>query len=356
MTGPFWESTLRRWNAVCWVLYTLYSVVVLALDPPGPARNWSLVLLAALAAGYVLTVRGPLHPYGYLLVLVLALSGLSYLRGGYVVLFIVTLPHFWVLTRSWRASIGFSAAGAAGTLIGSTLRTGWGTEFVPSVISTLIVYAASVLIGMWAHRVVEESHEWARLRERERMAREIHDTLAQGFASIVVLAEAARSGLDPEHASARQLRSIEATARDNLAEARELVGSARPATGSMAQTLRRTLDRFAEDTGLAVIADLADVRCDQPSRVAFLRCAQESLANVRRHARASTVGVTLARQDGDVELEITDDGVGFDVRQGTGFGIDGMRRRFAEMAGELTVTSSPGDGTRILARLPEAPA
>lgn len=357
VTGPFWERTLRRWNAVCWVLYGLFALVVLVLDPAGVGKTWSLVLLGTLAAGYRLAVRGRLHPYGYLTVLVLCLSGLSYLRDGYAALFIVTLPHFWVLTRSWRASIGFSAAGAVGTLIGSTLRAGWSAEFAGSnLIATLIVYAASVLIGMWAHQVVEESHEWARLRERERMAREIHDTLAQGFASIVVLAEAARSGLDPDHASTRQLRSIEATARDNLAEARELVGSARPSGGSMAQTLRRTLDRFAEDTGLTVVAELDEVHCDQPARVAFLRCAQESLANVRKHARASTVGLALARQDAEIELEITDDGVGFDVRACTGFGLEGMRRRLAEMGGELTVTSSPGDGTRILARLPVVPS
>ncbi|GAA1607505.1 sensor histidine kinase [Actinoplanes couchii] len=353
MTGPFWESTLRRWNAVCWILYGLFSVSVLLFGPPGPARSWSLVLLAAVAGCYAVVVRYPVHPYLYLSVLVLSLSGLSYLRGDYVALFIVTLPHFWVLTRSWRASIGFSAAGAIGTIVGSTLRAGLLSS---TVISTLIVYAASVLIGMWARQVVEESHEWARQRERERMAREIHDTLAQGFASIVVLAEAARTGLDPGHPSSRQLRSIEATARDNLAEARELVGSARPATGSMTQTLRRILDRFAEDTGLTVLTELADVDGDQPARVAFLRCTQESLANIRRHAGATTVSVTLNRYDDEAELEITDDGVGFDIGTPAGFGLDGMRRRLAEMGGELVVTSSPGDGTRILARLPVTPS
>jgi signal transduction histidine kinase len=266
-----------------------------------------------------------------------------------------------------------------GTLVGSTLRAGWSAEFFSSnVVSTLIVYSASVLIGTWVHRVVEESHERARLiaelertqaqlseahqrqgaaDERERMAREIHDTLAQGFASIIVLAEAARTGLDPATSrSAQQLRSIESTARENLAEARELVGSAqqhsRAAAGSVAQTLRRTLDRFTEDTGLAVAAELADIDCDQPTRIALLRCTQESLANVRKHARASTVGVVLARQPYGVELEITDDGAGFEVERSRGFGLDGMRKRLAELGGELSVTSSLGDGTRVLAMIP----
>ena len=188
-------------------------------------------------------------------------------------------------------------------------------------------------------------------------AREIHDTLAQGLASIVVLAEAARAGIgtDPE-ASARQLASIERTARENLAEARVLVGSAPRegvAAGSIAATLRRTLDRFAEDTGLTVDADLPDVRCDQPTRVALLRCTQESLANVRKHAAASTVGVVLAAHPHGVELEITDDGRGFAPGAASGgFGLDGMRRRLAELGGLLTVTSAPGEGTRVLALLP----
>jgi signal transduction histidine kinase len=321
-----------------------------------------------------------LGPHAYLWVLVLCLSGLAYFRDGYAALFMVTLPHFWALAKSWRASIGFSGLGAAGTLAGSLLRAGWTADFVAStVVATLIVYAASVLLGSWVHTVVDESHERARLigelevaqtqlshahqrqgaaEERERMARDIHDTLAQGFASIVVLAEAARSGLDPAHRSAAQLRSIEATARENLAEARELVGSAReherPLGGSVARTLRRTLDRFTEDTGLCVAADLVDFDCDRPTRIALLRCTQESLANIRKHARASTVGVTLARHDDEVELEITDDGIGFAVREAPGFGLDGMRKRLAELGGQLTVTSSPGDGTRIQAMLPLA--
>jgi signal transduction histidine kinase len=383
LTGPFWGKTLQQWNAVCWVLYGLLTVVIVALDPPGEQKTWSLVLLGTIAASYVVIMKYPgnrvRRQRTYLWVLVLSLSGLAYLRSGYAALFMVTLPHFWVFAGSWRASIGFSALGAVGTLVGSTLRAGWSAEFFSSnVVSTLIVYSASVLIGTWVHRVVEESHERARLiaelertqaqlseahqrqgaaDERERMAREIHDTLAQGFASIIVLAEAARTGLDPATSrSAQQLRSIESTARENLAEARELVGSAqqhsRAAAGSVAQTLRRTLDRFTEDTGLAVAAELADIDCDQPTRIALLRCTQESLANVRKHARASTVGVVLARQPYGVELEITDDGAGFEVERSRGFGLDGMRKRLAELGGELSVTSSLGDGTRVLAMIP----
>lgn len=385
LSGPsaeaFWATSLRRWNTVCWVLFAAMAVGITATGGPGRVMYGALALLGSVALSYAVLDRFPdnpvVRPHVYLWVLVLALGGLAYLRSSYAALFMVTLPHYWMFGRTPRASMGFLGLATAGTLLGSWLQQGWTAEFLgETTVSTLIVVAVGVLIGLWAHSVVEQSAERARLigeleraqaqlseahqrqgaaDERERLAREIHDTLAQGFASIVVLAEAARAGIDADPArSARQLRSIEATARENLAEARELVGSGQQlgGAGSVAQTLRRILDRFAEDTGLSVDASLTDLDCDQRTRIALLRCTQESLANVRKHARASTVGVVLERRAYGVELEITDDGIGFVVAEAAGFGLDGMRKRLAELGGRLTVTSSVGDGTRILAMIP----
>ncbi|GGY19630.1 hypothetical protein GCM10010384_27520 [Streptomyces djakartensis] len=380
----FWAVSLRRWNAVCWLLFAVMAVGLVAIDRPDGSKYAALVLLGGVVLCYAVLDRFPanpvVRPHVYLSVLVVALGGLAYLRGNYAALFMVTLPHYWMFGRTPRASMVFLGLATAATLGGSVLREdGWTVEFfTETLVSTLLVVAVGALIGLWAHSVVAQSAERARLiseveetqaelteayqrqgaaDERERMARDIHDTLAQGFASIVVLAEAARAGLDSDPArSAQQLRSIESTARENLAEARELVGSARPAggaaAGSVARTLRRTLDRFAEDTGLTVDAELEDLECDQQTRIALLRCTQESLANVRKHARASTVGVVLTRQPYGVELEITDDGTGFLVEESSGFGLDGMRKRLAELGGRLTVTSSVGDGTRVLALIP----
>ncbi|WP_205718279.1 sensor histidine kinase [Actinomadura sp. WMMA1423] len=329
--------------------------------------------------------------------LVAGIGGVSYLMGGAASLLITSLPHFWIFAGSPRRAVLLSGAAAAAAVAGDAVRHApAGEPPTGNSIAALVGYAAGVLLGLWMHRVVGQTDERARLLEadladaerrlaeaqrregaadeRERIAREIHDTLAQGFASIVVLAEAARGGLrsDPE-LTGRQLLSIEQTARENLAEARVLVSSgaqsgseAQSGSGaqaepgaqdgavpaSIARTLRRTLDRFAEDTGLTVHAELADVECDQTTRIALLRCTQESLANVRKHAAASTVGVVLEPHPHGVELEITDDGRGFAVAGSRGFGLDGMRRRLAELGGELTVTSSPGEGTRILAMIP----
>ncbi|MFI2631846.1 sensor histidine kinase [Streptomyces collinus] len=387
-SDAFWTTTLRRWNAVCWLLFAVMAVGLVAIDRPGGSKYAALALLGSVVVSYAVLYRFPANPVVrpdvYLSVLVVALGGLAYLRGNYAALFMVTLPHYWMFGRTPRVSMVFLGLATAATLAGSVLRDGgWTVEFFTEVlVSTLLVVAVGALIGLWAHSVVAQSAERARLiaeleetqaelteahqrqgaaDERERMARDIHDTLAQGFASIIVLAEAARTGLDTDPArSGRQLRSIESTARENLAEARELVGSGgRPgqvAAGSVARTLRRALDRFAEDTGLTVDAELEDLECDQQTRIALLRCTQESLANVRKHARASTVGVVLARQPYGVELEITDDGAGFSVEESSGFGLDGMRKRLAELGGRLTVTSSVGDGTRVLALIPPGAA
>ncbi|MFI5792618.1 sensor histidine kinase [Streptomyces sp. NPDC051677] len=378
-----WATSLRRWNTICWVLFAAMAAGIVSQGRPGE-RYGALALLGCAVLSYALLDRFPgnpvVRPHGYLMVLVLALGGLAYLRSSYASLFMVTLPHYWMFGRTPRISMGFLGLAAVATLLGSWLQQGgWTAEFLgETIVGTLIVVAVGALIGLWAHSVVEQSTERARLieeleqtqaqlseahqrqgaaDERERLAREIHDTLAQGFASIVVLAEAARAQIAADPArSAQQLRSIESTARENLAEARELVGAGgQPggvAAGSVAVTLRRILDRFAEDTGLAVHAELADLDCDQQTRIALLRCTQESLANVRKHARASTVGVVLARRPYAVELEITDDGAGFAVEESRGFGLDGMRKRTAELGGRLTVTSSVGDGTRVLAMIP----
>ncbi|MFJ4837230.1 sensor histidine kinase [Streptomyces sp. NPDC088746] len=375
--------SLHRWNAVFWVLLGVVPPALAVADAPGATRYPVLALLAVLALAYGAVGLFPgspvLRPRPYLYVLVVGLGAMSYLLDGGAALFVVTLPHFWIYTTSARAAIALSGAAAAGVVAGNVVRQGRDGEFFTgNVIFTVIGYAAGVLIGMGVRRLTEDADararrlsselEDARLRlveahhrqgaadERERLAREIHDTLAQGFASIIVLAEAARSGLESDPGrSGKQLLAIENTARENLAEARVLVGSAPRsgvAAGSVADTLRRTLDRFTEDTGIGVASELPDVACDQQTRIALLRCTQESLANIRKHAAASAVEVVLTAQPYGVELEITDDGRGFVAEDSHGFGLHGMRKRLAELGGELTVTSSVGDGTRVLAMIP----
>jgi len=375
--------SLHRWNAVFWVLLGVVPPAIAVADAPGATRYPVLALLAVLALSYGAVGLFPgnpvLRPRPYLYVLVAGLGAMSYLLDGSAALFVVTLPHFWIYTPSARAAIALSGLAAGAVVAGNLVRQGWSGEFLTgNVVFTLVGYAVGLLAGLLMRRIAGDGEERARrLRaeledarvrladahhrqgvadERERLAREIHDTLAQGFASIVALAEAARSGLATEPArSAKHLLAIENTARENLAEARVLVGAASAGgvtPGSVAAALRRTLDRFTEDIGIDVTAELPDVTCDQQTRIALLRCTQESLANVRKHAAASTVEVVLTERPYAVELEITDDGRGFVTEDSHGFGLNGMRKRLAELGGELDVTSSVGDGTRVLAMIP----
>ncbi|MBT2209923.1 sensor histidine kinase [Actinomadura sp. NEAU-AAG7] len=378
----FQVRALVRWYAALWLVLGLIPQVLAAADDPGAARVSGIVLPVVLGACYAVTELYPrvLPPMAYLCVLAAGVGALSYVRGGGASLYIASLPQFWILTRSQRYAVALSGAAGLATLAGEVAA---GAAHLPTgnMLFTVGGFLAGLLLGLAAHRYVRQTEERARrlsaelavaqrelaeanrrqgaAEERERLAREIHDTLAQGFASIIVLAEAARAGLGAEPGrSEQQLRSIERTARDNFAEARALVDSARrdgPAQGPVAATLRRVLDRFTEDTGIPVGAELPDVECDQPARIALLRCTQESLANIRKHAGASSVGVVLERHPHGVELEITDDGRGFVVGAAAGFGLEGMRRRLAELGGELTVTSSVGDGTRIHVMIPLSP-
>ncbi|WP_211258712.1 sensor histidine kinase [Spirillospora albida] len=376
MPTPDDRSRIHRWNAALWVLVGLVPMLIAGLGDHGAMRYWSSGVPVVLGVAYAIALRFPGERTRFLWLLVAGMGVLSYLRGGAASLFVTSLPLFWFSTRTVGGAVTVSGAAAAATVAGGILRTG--DPLAGNQVITVAACASGAVIGALVHRLLQRAEERSRrlsaelerarlelaeshrrqgvAEERERLAREIHDTLAQGFASIVALAEAARTGMAADPATAaRQLLSIERTARENLVEARALVGSA-PQNGtapaSIARTLRRTLDRFAEDTGLAVAADLAEVDCDQATRIAILRCVQESLANVRRHAAASTVGVVLTRRPDGVELEVTDDGRGFTPGDARGFGLAGMRRRVTELGGAFTVTASPGDGTRVFALLP----
>ncbi|MEV5988932.1 sensor histidine kinase [Streptomyces sp. NPDC052051] len=380
---PLTLDRILRWNLAVWIPFGLLPLAI-AVHDATPARAYGmfgLIGLIALCHGLVLARpdNPVLPPRAYLAVLALVLGATSYILTGGAAFYVVSLPQFWLFGRGPREAVTFGGAAAALTVFGGTIEQGWSPDLLTgNTVSTVIACAVGTALGLWLYRFIGQSNEreeqlsaelaltqeelaaahqrQGAAEERERLAREIHDTLAQGFASIVVLAEAARAvtTTDPERC-AQQLTSIERTARENLAEARVLVGAAPEsgvAPGSLATTLRRTLDRFVQDTGLTVDADLPDIELDQRTRVALLRCTQESLANVRKHAAATTVGVLLTEAPGSVELEITDDGRGFVIEESHGFGLDGMRRRLAELGGELTVTSSLGDGTRVLATLP----
>jgi signal transduction histidine kinase len=235
--------------------------------------------------------------------------------------------------------------------------------------------AFSVLIGIWIERVITQSterkglieqleaaqaelsrlsHEAGVTTERERLAGEIHDTLAQGFTSIVTLVQAAESELGHNEAQVRKHLALALrTARENLAESRALVAALAPAElteSSVVDAIRRQAKRLTEETGVAAAVEVQGARRPLPTgvEVVLLRTVQESLSNVRKHAKAGSAEIVLSYQDTSVVLIVTDDGLGFDTSAATGgFGLRGMRSRVEQVGGTLTVTSSPGSGTVV---------
>jgi signal transduction histidine kinase len=204
-------------------------------------------------------------------------------------------------------------------------------------------------------------HEAGILAERERVSREIHDTLAQGFMSVVTLSQVAQRSLDKGNVEAARDRIalMEATARENLAEARALVAGYAPVDlqgQSVGSALERLTSRWSKSSGIEVALSVADdLSLPSSHEVALLRAAQEALNNVRRHAQASAVSVALRLDPSSdaVTLIVADDGIGISDDVGAGFGLTGMRDRVVAVGGTVEVAPSiAGRGTAITVRIP----
>ncbi|MEU6221182.1 sensor histidine kinase [Streptomyces sp. NPDC047022] len=201
------------------------------------------------------------------------------------------------------------------------------------------------------------------LAERERLAYEIHDTLAQGLSSIQLLLRAAQRLLPEGSEAAPHIEQARSAAQDNLAEARRFVRALAPPGlegGSLTGALRRLCAPATAAVGAPKVAFSVSgtpVELSTAYEVALLRIAQSALANTLRHAGATRVEITLSFMETAVALDVVDDGSGFApeaVRRDTegGFGLPAMRARARSLGGSLTVESAPGEGTAVAVTLP----
>ena len=214
----------------------------------------------------------------------------------------------------------------------------------------------------------EESRDVAVLEERNRMAREIHDTLAQGFTGIVLQLEAAEGTLDQDRepdAVREHLTSAKDLARGSLQEARRSVWNLLPRAleeHSLDDALREEVQRVGAESGERASFSISGQRRELPADVqaALLRICQESLTNVVKHVHATDVQVELAFEPASVLLRVRDNGRGFDVEQakarprgrGGGFGLSGMEQRTRLLRGSLTLMRDDGGGTLVEASIP----
>lgn len=220
------------------------------------------------------------------------------------------------------------------------------------------VLAQQVTLGVRVHRLAQEvaaqAGETAVISERNRMAREIHDTLAQGFTGILVQLAAAEDALELAPDESRpHLARAKALAQASLDEARRSVWALRPealAHNDLPHALARRLAQLTD--GAEVQATFTTTGVERPLPPALetelLRIAQEAVANTVKHAQATAVAVTLAFAPQQVTLTVRDNGRGFDPDQATaGFGLTSMRERAQKVNGRLAISASPGGGATV---------
>ncbi len=273
----------------------------------------------------------------------------------------------WVLQRQGE----FAAAQVLGPLIGALVAVGLsrgalrlereGEEHRRLLARVLASQAEAAALS---DELLRTQREAGVLAERTRLSHDIHDTLAQGFSSILMLARAAAREPDPQRAR-DLLAQIQAAASENLAESRRVVYALAPddlVAGGLGAPLARLTAELAQQTGAEVTLDVDTnlPRLATAVEVALLRAAQGALANVRRHAAATHVQLTVAHTDGQVRLDVVDDGVGFDPADvaeaeptlAGGYGLRALRARLAGLGGGLAVESEPGHGTALSVTVP----
>ncbi|RQP12557.1 MAG: sensor histidine kinase [Microbacteriaceae bacterium] len=300
---------------------------------------------------------------------------LTSLDGILAVTQTVAFPLAWVVAsgRRWAlvASLGVALAVGAGFLIGD------GPDAIgTAIVSQTLSFGFSTIMGLWISRIAELGDEKARLleelqatqsqlaaaerdagvtHERARMSREVHDTVAQSLTGLVMLAQRARR----DHANGtlddELLELMETGARDALAETRALVASSAPvelSQGGIADALRLLGERFERETRIRVTVETAiGAPLDRATEVVLLRCAQEGLANVRKHSQATRAHLALTADADGTRLTVRDDGRGFPAEAQPGFGLAGLRDRLGLAGGTLEVDGTPG-ATTITATLP----
>jgi signal transduction histidine kinase/DNA-binding NarL/FixJ family response regulator len=235
-------------------------------------------------------------------------------------------------------------------------------RFTDADVQVLTLFAKHAAVAIENARLYQQSRELAVTEERNRLAREIHDTLAQSLTGMVLQIEAVEDLLDHEPAQARaELRSLQHLARAALEEARRSVWGLRPPIleeATLADALERRLQEESRPGRFSGrFAAVGRPRPLTPSiEAGIYRIAQEALTNVSRHAEATVVVVQLRFEPGDLVLVVQDDGRGIENGVASspdgGFGLTSMQERARLMGGTMLLESEPARGTRVEVRVP----
>ncbi len=384
-----WTAGERRWDLYFFVvLVATFGITQVAGPASGLDRLVASATLAAMVPWYLLVGRPAMYS-GHQL----AWRGIIYLIGLVPLLVLAQIfvnsitfillalcPQCFMIVPFRRAVVAVVALSLTEPLV--ALAQGAPAAEVESLFGIAVAgIAFSIAFGTWIMKIISQSTERAELiakleqtraelaevnreagvlAERERLASEIHDTIAQGFTSIVMLAQAAESMIDSDPALARkQLELVGRTARENLAEARALVAGLAPTaltSATLVDALARLTERAGQELGISAEFGVAGEprTLGTGAEVVLVRVCQEALSNVRKHAQARSVRVRLSFAGPRVRLEVADDGVGFEVGRDDAecFGLRGMRARVDDIGGKLDVTSAPGAGATVSVEVP----
>ena len=375
------DATLRRyaWWDVFYLVTGIAMVVFAVLYTDGAFdKAASVALLAAMALWYWFLGRRVIlwrldrdrYTTAYVVGLIVLYAAYTLVQESSTLVLMALSPMvFWLGDKllSLIAVVAF----ALSTVVGSAIA---GHDLTPAVVISLAIAMASLVFGAWVDQIITQSRERAELiaeleasreevarlsmeagvaAERQRLAADIHDTLAQGFGSIAMLVQAVRVSAERDPSAVDgQLDLIERTARDNLAEARAMVAASQPLALQSA-TITEAIRRMGGEYGATVRLDGEPRPLPPPVAVVLLRACQEALTNTAKHAAARSVHIGLSFADDAVRLSVADDGTGFDPAECPGgFGLTGMRGRCGEVGGSLSVASSPGAGTTVVLEVP----
>ncbi|MEV8358834.1 sensor histidine kinase [Microbacterium sp. NPDC076895] len=382
-------SESRWWDVVVPIVAAAIVAPILilseldGLDRMLVAASAALLVIAYFGFGRRLRQRSS-TPLAVVFVILLTISiGVGVTAAPFMAMLqTLAYPLVWVSVDTRRGGVLGSIAIGFGVFIGFVAHGGFTMEsFWEGILSGGLAVVFATALGLWISSIAEYGQERARLvtelteaqsqvealsrdrgaaEERERIARDIHDTLAQTLAGLVLLSErAGRQARDGRtDAATETIATIEQAAREALAESRALVArmAAVPADDALAAAIERLAARFRAEVGLAIDVEVAaGVDLDREQQVVLLRCLQEALANVRKHARATVVSVTVAPDGDGMRMTVRDDGVGFDPSAArTGFGLDGISDRATLAGGDVEVESAPGRGATLTILLPPA--
>lgn len=380
-----WERMAGGWHVAFGVFAAAVAAFILVDTDLGPARQYGgLAILAVMCGWYVIVGRRLVQAEPsrsglvYIAVELPLTVGLFAIVPFGALTLCLLYPHIWRLLPTSRAIVA-SVVTTLATAVAAVAWTGLGAAQLVSAggmaVASLLV---AMFVGLYVSRIIRQSRSRAVLiaelaatrtelaelsrsagaaAERERLARDIHDTLTQGFASILLLLDAAEAGIVPGSGQAlMHLRKARMTAKENIAEARAMIGSLAPPhlrDAPLPAALRQLVDDHAPGVSARLAVTGQPCLLTTDAEVVLLRATQEALTNVRKHAEASHVDVSLKYQQEAVTLQIADNGRGFDPGpRGAGFGLEGMRARAAQVGGVLLVQTARGAGTTVRVDLP----